>query len=115
MIVFGLLSLHGVPGALGTLGFISSQSSCARYPSLSISIGLSQQVVTVIITLSVPVQPVASVAVTVYIVVVNGDTVLLEPVPSELLHVYVIGAVPFDEFAVIVVELPEHIETSALV
>ena len=60
---------------------------------------------TVTLTVAVPVHPVLVVPVTVYVVVLVGETVLLDPVPKLCDQLYV-----FAPLALNVVLEPEHIE-----
>lgn len=62
------------------------------------------EIFTVMVRVAVPVQPFAAVPVTVYVVVVVGDTVTGDPVRLPGIHPYVDAPVP-----VRVVELPEQI------
>lgn len=58
---------------------------------------------TVMVRVAVPVQPFAAVPVTVYVVVVVGETVTVVPESGPGVHAYVEAPVP-----VMVVELPEQ-------
>ena len=65
------------------------------------------------VTLSVAVQPLASVTVTIYVVLLVGLTVLLAPAPKPLFHMYVYGLSPPEPLAVSIIEDPVHIVASA--
>ena len=65
------------------------------------------------VTLSVAVQPLASVTVTIYVVLLVGLTVLLAPAPKPLFHMYVYGLCPPDPLAVSMIEDPVQIVASA--